>query len=157
MDGVVGLQLCNEADWESPGLYRFYDAALARVPPIDSRLPIYISDAWDLKTALRYSLDKNGIKGSLSNPVIVDTHQYYTFADKDTSRHPQELISQVSTQLLELRDIAGSVIDREGQLFQLYKSLLNSTQVQWLHWSANTAALSLATHGIKSALKIESP
>ena len=111
---IVGLQLCNEAGWDSPGLYKFYDAAITKVALIDTSLPVYISDGWDLEKALRYAMVKNSVKGPPSNPVIVDTHCYYTFADKDTSRGPQELISQVSTELLQMGQRTGNVFEHKG-------------------------------------------
>ena len=121
MDGVIGLQLCNEAGWDSPGMYRFYDTALAKISQIDRGLPVFISDAWDLERSLRWSMEKNSVKGSASsNPVIVDTHKYYTFADKDTCRHPQELISQVSTELLELAQQQGNVFENKGEKFEYF-------------------------------------
>ena len=115
LNGVVGLQLCNEAGWDSPGMYKFYDAALKRISRVDNSLPVYVSDGWELERALRYSMEKNNVKDPQSNPVIVDTHKYYTFAEKDTSRGPQELISQVSTELLELSQYTGNVFDKKGK------------------------------------------
>jgi hypothetical protein len=44
----------------------------------------------------------------------VDTHKYYTFAEKHTSRSPQELIAEVSTELSQLDGSSGNVFDNKG-------------------------------------------
>jgi hypothetical protein len=63
---------------------------------------------------LKYAQSKNSVKGEASNPVIVDTHKYYTFAEKHTSRSPQELIAEVSTELSQLDGSSGNVFDNKG-------------------------------------------
>jgi aryl-phospho-beta-D-glucosidase BglC (GH1 family) len=117
MDGVVGLQICNEAKWNAPGMYEFYDRVIKKLSEIDTTLPIYISDSWNLRKAVSYAIQKNSVKAQGSNPVIVDTHQYYTFAEKHTSQSPQQLIAQVSTALSELedKDIGGLVFKKQGE------------------------------------------
>lgn len=114
MDGVVGIQVCNEAQWDAPGMYKYYDLVIAKIAEVDPSLPIYISDAWDLVTAIRYAMGKNSVKTLLSNPVIVDTHRYYTFSEKDTSRSPQELIAQIPTELSEIAGTKGNVFEKKG-------------------------------------------
>ena len=115
MEGVTGIQIVNEAKWNSPGMYRLYDDALIKLAEIDPTLPIYISDAWDLGRALEYAQTKNSVKGKASNPVIVDTHKYYTFAEKHTSRSPQELIAEVSKELSQLNDSNDNVFENKGE------------------------------------------
>ncbi len=124
LDGVIGVQICNEAHWDPPYMYKFYDTVIAQVSRIDPTLPIYISDGWDLGRALRYALKMNSVKGAESNPVIVDTHKYYTFAEKDTSRGPHEIIGQVSTELTELNTTSGNVFENRGH--SIYNRLLRS-------------------------------
>lgn len=75
MDGVVGLQLCNEAFLSAKGLYAYYDSVIDAIAQSDTALPIYISDARDLRSAIIYSNEKNKLTSS-TNPVIVDTHKY---------------------------------------------------------------------------------
>jgi aryl-phospho-beta-D-glucosidase BglC (GH1 family) len=115
MDGVVGVQVCNEAQWEALGLYKFYDMVISKMAEADPTLPIYISDAWNLDTAIRYAIGKNGVKGRLSNPVIVDTHRYYTFAEKDISRSPQEIIAQIPRELSEMAALQENVFEKKGR------------------------------------------
>ena len=114
LEGVIGIQPCNEAKWDAPGLYEWYDKVISEISKIDPSLPIYISDAWDLQRALKYTASKNSVQGTPTNPIIVDTHKYSTFAEKDTSRSPQELIAQVSTELGELNGLTGNVFDSKG-------------------------------------------
>ena len=115
MEGVIGIQLVNEAKWDPPGMYKFYDDALLKIGVIDPTLPVYISDGWDLPRALKYAQSKNKVKGEATNPLIVDTHKYYTFAEKHTSRSPQELIAEVSTELRQLDGLNGNVFDNKGE------------------------------------------
>ena len=114
MEGIVGVQLCNEAQWEADGMFKFYDNVITQLSKIDSSLPIYISDAWNLGRTLQYALVKNNVKGAQSNPVIVDTHKYYCFAAKHTSLSPQEIITLVSSELSELDKTSGDVFTKHG-------------------------------------------
>lgn len=114
MDGVVGIQVCNEAVWEAPGLYAFYDTVISRIAEVDLSLPVYVSDAWDLGRAMRYAAQKNSVKGWPKNPVVVDTHRYYTFAEKDRERSPWEIIKQIPGELAEIGKLSGNVFDLKG-------------------------------------------
>ncbi|KAF3920543.1 hypothetical protein ABW20_dc0109551 [Dactylellina cionopaga] len=99
MPFVVGLQLVNEAVYNASGMYEFYDQVLDQIEKINPKLNVYISDAWDLGTALRYSVGKNGRKEA-GCKVVVDTHKYYCFADDDKKLNPWQIIDKV-----ELRDV----------------------------------------------------
>ncbi len=120
LEGVVGLQLCNEAISDAPGMYDWYDSVIASIAQVDSTISIYISDAWDLSRAAEYSLRKNttatsAIK-SLINPVIVDTHRYYVFSAEDARKIPLQIIDQISsTELSELETPkTGNVFEQRG-------------------------------------------
>ena len=115
--GVIGIQLANEAAWDAPGLYDFYDHAIADISSINPTIPIYISDAWDLKRALNWAKSKNSVaRGCPMNAIIVDTHKYYAFSARDISCAPQDLIAQVDTELNEaLQDaFLGTIFDNKG-------------------------------------------
>lgn len=108
MDGVIGLQLCNEATSNAPSMYEWYDRTLNAIALIDSKLPVYISDAWDLPTAVRYiqgkkTMPTGGIAtlNSNTNPVIIDTHYYWTFSDADKAKTPQQIITEPPTKFTE--------------------------------------------------------
>ena len=151
MNNIVGLQLCNEAERDAPGMYKFYDAALARIAAVDADLPVYISDAWNLDKALGYALGKNSVSGgSKTNPVVVDTHCYYTFSEKDRSRSPQELVEQVTTDSMLLSEPAGNVFENKGEenLSGVQHST-DPTQAQRPRTSASTAAHWTATRGAR--------
>jgi aryl-phospho-beta-D-glucosidase BglC (GH1 family) len=112
MDGVVGLQLCNEAEWNAPGLYQWYDAVISAISSIDSTIPLYISDAWDIGRAVKYAKDKNKITlGTFPtmNPICVDTHKYYCFTDD--SKSPQQIIASIPGALNEVDGKNNSVIN----------------------------------------------
>jgi aryl-phospho-beta-D-glucosidase BglC (GH1 family) len=112
MDGVVGLQLCNEAEWNAPGLYQWYDAVISAISAIDSTIPLYISDAWDISRAVKYAKDKNKITlGSfqIKNPICVDTHMYYCFTDDNKS--PQQIITSIPNALNQVDSKNNSVIN----------------------------------------------
>ncbi|KAI9692314.1 MAG: Glucan 1,3-beta-glucosidase 3 [Bathelium mastoideum] len=113
---VVGLGLCNEADYNAPGLYAYYDSAIAIISHVDNTLPLYISDGWDLAAALGYANTKN-TRSSTANPIVVDTHKYWAFTDADRAKSPQQIIQEVHVQLSELRGKEGSVCEhRCGQV-----------------------------------------
>ncbi|KAI9773972.1 MAG: Glucan 1,3-beta-glucosidase 3 [Geoglossum umbratile] len=111
-NGVVGLELCNEAVNNAPGLYDWYDSVIAAISQIDSSLPIYISDAWDLSSAISYANRKGALQVGTANPVIVDTHKYYCFSDADRQQSPQQIIARIPKELGELDGHDGSVVDR---------------------------------------------
>jgi aryl-phospho-beta-D-glucosidase BglC (GH1 family) len=91
MERVIGIQMVNEAQWNPQGMYIFYENVLPKIGAINPTLPVYISDGWDPRRALKYARSKNSVKGKASNPVIVDTHVYYTFAEKTLLAHRRSL------------------------------------------------------------------
>ena len=111
LDGVVGIQLCNEAHWEAPNMYAWYDRCIAAISAIDPSIPVYISDAWHLKKALDYVTKKNSV-ASMTPPVVVDTHLYWAFTDADKAKTPQTIIGEASNKLSGLDGKEGSVVDR---------------------------------------------
>lgn len=80
-EGVVGIQVCNEAVWIAKGLYEWYDSVISAISSIDNTLPVYTSDGWDLFPALEYSIRKNTTTTTTTatptNPLVIDTHRYY--------------------------------------------------------------------------------
>ncbi|KAL2223076.1 putative glucan 1,3-beta-glucosidase precursor [Thermoascus aurantiacus ATCC 26904] len=115
MSGVIGIQLCNEAIKDAPGMYQWYDEILAITSAVDPSLPIYISDGWNLSAALDYAMSKNRTPGTGPvNPVIVGTHRYYTFTESDRSQSPHEIISRMPGELWELNGRQGNVFDQKG-------------------------------------------
>ncbi|KAI9727447.1 MAG: Glucan 1,3-beta-glucosidase 3 [Cirrosporium novae-zelandiae] len=113
LPGVAGIQLCNESVWAAYGMYQWYDDVIGAIAQAGSRAPIYISDGWDLPTALGYSQSKNTVyTQGPTNPIIVDTHKYYTFSDSDRSQSPQQIIARIPSELGELDGKDGSVVDR---------------------------------------------
>ncbi|KAF1958415.1 glycoside hydrolase [Byssothecium circinans] len=110
---IVGLQIVNEADWESPNLYEWYDECIQAISAIDSSLPVIISDAWNLQKAVEYALRKNTAYPSIPTcPVLIDTHLYWAFTDKDKQKSPQQIIDEVPAQLTALDGREGSILDR---------------------------------------------
>lgn len=111
LDGVIGIQLVNEACWDAgkKGMYDFYSSTIQSISEIDDSMPIYISDAWDLSSALKWSKGRDWKSGRIPrNPVVIDTHKYYTFADKHRSQGAHQLIRQVPNELGELPDCSPS-------------------------------------------------
>ncbi|KAF2757951.1 glycoside hydrolase [Pseudovirgaria hyperparasitica] len=113
LPGVIGIQVCNEAEYGAQGMYDLYDWALSTFSSIDSSIPIYISDAWNLGDTIPYALKRNA-KDVISNPVFIDTHFYWAFSDADKSKSPQQIIDEVPTKLGELDGQEGSIHDRGG-------------------------------------------
>jgi aryl-phospho-beta-D-glucosidase BglC (GH1 family) len=110
-NGVVGLELCNEAANNAPGLYGWYDSVIIAINRIDSSLPIYISDAWDLSSAISYLNRIGTLQAGTANPMVIDTHKYYCFSDADRQQSPQQIIARVPKELGELDGHDGSVVD----------------------------------------------
>jgi aryl-phospho-beta-D-glucosidase BglC (GH1 family) len=111
LEGVIGIQVCNEAIWDAPGMFKFYDKVSNAITHVDPTIPIYISDAWNLEKGLDYALSKNS-KTTFGNPIVVDTHIYFCFDQKDKSRSPQDIIANMPSKLDPLDRKAGSVADR---------------------------------------------
>lgn len=118
MAGIIGIQLCNEAIWNAPGMYEWYDEVIEITSALDPTLPIYISDGWNLSRALQYAITKNSTTGEAPlaiNPVIVDTHKYWAFTESDRSMSPHAIIDRVKNELPELPpNHQGNVFDRKG-------------------------------------------
>jgi aryl-phospho-beta-D-glucosidase BglC (GH1 family) len=112
MDGVVGIQIVNEACWGAKGMYDWYDEVIRRIAEVDSSMPVYISDAWDLERCLKWVNGRKIFGNIPSNPVVVDTHQYYTFSEGDRSQSPQEIIARIPGELSQLNGKEGSLGSR---------------------------------------------
>ncbi|KAF3044181.1 Glucan 1,3-beta-glucosidase 3 [Didymella keratinophila] len=110
---IAGLQLVNEAEWESHRMYEWYDEAVAAVSAIDPSIPIIISDGWNLDKAIEYSLRTNSVyTDHAKTPVVIDTHYYWAFTDADKQKSPQQICREADTKLGQLDGREGSVIDR---------------------------------------------
>lgn len=110
---IAGIQLVNEAEWDAPGMYEWYDDCIAAISKLDSSIPVVVSDGWNLDKAIGWSLQKNTVNSSL-NPVIIDTHYYWAFTDEDKGKSPQHITREVWTKLDQLNGKEGSVVDRGG-------------------------------------------
>lgn len=115
MPGVIGIQVCNEAATGAgqSGMYDWYGSLVSALSGIDAGMPVYISDAWDLSTALGYSNQMNvlSVPDGRRCPVVVDTHKYYCFSDADKAQSPAQILARVPTELGELDSRSGSVFD----------------------------------------------
>ncbi|KAF3038361.1 Glucan 1,3-beta-glucosidase 3 [Didymella heteroderae] len=110
---IAGIQLVNEAEWESHRMYEWYDEAIAAVSAIDPSIPIIISDGWNLDQAIEYSLRTNSVYVEhAKTPVVIDTHYYWAFTDADKQKSPQQICQEADTKLGQLDGKEGSVIDR---------------------------------------------
>lgn len=111
MDGVIGIQLCNEAEWDAHGMYGWYDNVISQMSGVDNTMPIYISDAWNLGQAVKYCNGKNSLGSGKTNPIVIDTHLYWAFSDDDKRKTPQQITQEVHGKLAELDGHDGNVVD----------------------------------------------
>ena len=117
MEGVLGIQIVNEAVWDAKGMYDWYEDVIREIGGVDESIPVYISDGWDLGRALTWANKRHAFAGGPTNPVVVDTHRYYTFSDADRSQSPQQIIRRIPGELGELNGKEGSLSDRgEAQI-----------------------------------------
>jgi hypothetical protein len=112
MSGVIGIQICNEADSNAPGMYKAYDEIQAIISDIDGSIPLYISDGWDLREAVRYVGRKNSVASGNRCPLVIDRHMYWCFSPSDKDKRPQDIIDSVPANLAELDCARGSVVDQ---------------------------------------------
>jgi aryl-phospho-beta-D-glucosidase BglC (GH1 family) len=89
-NGLVGIQIVNEAKYQAKGMFEWYDYVLEEVGKVESSIPIYVSDAWDLGSTLKW-VQKRGKGG---NPVVVDTHKYFCFGGPNVGKSPHEIIER---------------------------------------------------------------
>jgi aryl-phospho-beta-D-glucosidase BglC (GH1 family) len=109
---IAGIQLANEAEWDAPGMYEWYDQCIDAISAIDPTIPVIVSDGWNLTKAIDYSLGKNSVYAQKpTTPVVIDTHFYWAFTDEDKQKSPQEITAEVVTKLQPLDGRNGSVID----------------------------------------------
>jgi aryl-phospho-beta-D-glucosidase BglC (GH1 family) len=110
---IAGIQLINEAEWDAPGMYEWYDQCITAISAIDPTIPVIISDGWNLTKAINYTLRKNSVYNHQPTaPVVVDTHYYWAFTDEDKRKSPHQITAEAATKLQELDGKEGSVIDR---------------------------------------------
>jgi len=111
MEGVLGLQLCNEAESNAPGMYEWYSSVVAAIAKVDATIPLYISDGWNLSNAVEYAQRKNSVSSN-TNPIVIDTHLYWAFSDADRSKSAKDIIAEVPRKLSELENKQGDVVTR---------------------------------------------
>ena len=109
--GCVGIELCNEACWGAKGMYDWYESCTRHIEKVDSTIPLYVSDAWNLGAASEWC-EKMNRRKSLHNPIVIDTHKYYTFTEHDKSQSPLQIITRVQTELDGVTAVSGNVVDR---------------------------------------------
>ncbi|KAL1590990.1 hypothetical protein WHR41_00271 [Cladosporium halotolerans] len=112
MAGVLGIQIVNEAEYDAPNMYEWYDEVIGEISRIDPTMPIYVSDGWNLNRCADWSLNPNSLKYQTLNPVVVDTHYYWAFTDDDKKKTPQQITDEVHGKLGELDGKDGSIVDR---------------------------------------------
>lgn len=112
MNGVVGIQLVNEATHNAKGMHGWYEDVIGEIAQHDESMPIYISDAWDLRSALDWTTSRHAFSGAPKNPVVIDTHRYYTFSEADRAQSPQQIIGRIGGELSELDGKEGALGDR---------------------------------------------
>ncbi|KAK9470728.1 glycoside hydrolase superfamily [Dipodascopsis tothii] len=85
-DNVIGIQIINEAAYGNASIAKgfYYPEAIKRVRAIDPRQQVVVSDGWDLPDFTAWAADKPG--------VLIDTHVYRCFSDKDRQSSPHEII-----------------------------------------------------------------
>ncbi|KAL9120789.1 MAG: hypothetical protein Q9187_002654 [Circinaria calcarea] len=109
--GCIGIQLCNEAEYGARGMYDWYTDVIKELSLLDSSIPVYISDAWDLDTALTWA-SKHNSTGTSTCPIFVDTHKYYTFSEADKAQSPHQIIARIPSELSEVASRVGDVFGR---------------------------------------------
>jgi len=72
LKGCIGIQLCNEASAGVKGLFKWYGEVIDAISEIDASIPLYISDAWDLPSALNFAGLFNAPESPV-NPIIAAT------------------------------------------------------------------------------------
>jgi hypothetical protein len=113
LQGVVGIQLVNEANWNALNMYQWYDNCITAISAVDPSIPIIISDGWDLPRALDYVAKKNiAVPAYPTCPVIIDTHYYWAFTNEDKAKSPQTIIAEARTKLNVLDGKEGNVINK---------------------------------------------
>jgi len=98
LEGVIGIQICNEAAYGAKGMWDWYEDVISAVGGVDEGIPIYVSDGWDLKRAVEWLGKRKEGKGR-RNPVVIDTHKYYTFNESDRAQSPQQIIARIPSEL----------------------------------------------------------
>ncbi|QPG76575.1 hypothetical protein FOA43_003966 [Brettanomyces nanus] len=92
-DNISGLQIVNEASFDSEGKYqkRYYAHAINEIRKVNSKIPIVISDGWWAQDYAKWVNDNGG--GALG--VVIDDHVYRCFSDDDRSKSAEQLIQEL--------------------------------------------------------------
>jgi hypothetical protein len=98
---VLGLQIVNESVYDAKGMYEFYSQAIDIIGSVDEAIPIYVSDGWDLPRCIQWTGSRHP-HHNRRNPIVIDTHRYFTFSDKDRACSPQEIIARIPSELGEV-------------------------------------------------------
>lgn len=133
MEGVAGIQVVNESEYNAPHMYEWYDEVHKELSSIDPSMPIYISDGWDLSRCAEWVLQKNTVRAKNASPIVIDTHLYWAYTDEDHKKSPQQITGEVWSKLSEQALKDGSVCDRGASqaIVGEYSTALDGTS--WSH------------------------
>ncbi|CDO55712.1 hypothetical protein DV113_005143 [Geotrichum candidum] len=103
-DHVVGLQICNNAQYENQDeevQKKFYFKAINAIRDVNQNIPIVISDGSDLHRWVDIIRDTEAQLSeeageNVSLGVLVDTHPFRCYSDEDKDRSPREIIESVN-------------------------------------------------------------
>ena len=104
---VIGLQLVNEAAFSehAEGQKAYYLKAISAVNRLDPNLPVVISDGWWPDQWADW-VSQNG----LDTIVVIDSHVYRCFSDKDKSKNADQIIHDLPQEIQFPRDKADFVV-----------------------------------------------
>lgn len=103
-NGIVGIQIVNEAKYQAKGMFEWYDSVISEIGKVENSIPVYVSDAWDLGPTLKWAQKRR--KGR--NPVVVDTHKYFCFGGPNVGKSPLEIIDDKVPELFRNVDLRPS-------------------------------------------------
>lgn len=110
LTNIFGLQLSNENDYcDLDAQKEFVGKAINAIRALDPTMPIIISDSWDLNLWNEW-LDKHSVDDSTTSGIVIDTHVYRCFDQRDRDKAVDKIIGDLSQDLNHWGDKDNDII-----------------------------------------------
>lgn len=110
-DNIAGIQIVNEADFadNNSKQARYYSAAINAIRTVDGSIPIVISDGWWADQWVKWVQSNQSDTTSVG--VVIDSHLYRCFDDKDKAKSPQKITEDLENDVLTNLNDNGKGVD----------------------------------------------
>lgn len=110
-DNITGLQIVNESEFSNKAdkQKKYYAKAISAIRKEDAAVPVYISDGWWPNQFAEWVQENQ--RDGRNVGVVVDSHCYRCFGDKDKAKRAEDIVNDLHGDLLTNLTDNGAGVD----------------------------------------------